>query len=123
MKEFKDEPVRQIVGIVGDIRSEALDSKPRAIMYVPQAQLPDAETAFFQRLLPIAWLVRTEREPAGLVRSIQEQLREATGLPVTDVAPMSRVVWGRPAGRGSALSSWVFSGQSLSCSRQLESMD
>jgi putative ABC transport system permease protein len=89
---FKDEPVRQIVGIVGDIRSEALDSKPRAIMYVPQAQLPDAETAFFQRLLPIAWLIRTEGEPAGLMRTIQEQLRQATALPVTDVAPMSRVV-------------------------------
>jgi putative ABC transport system permease protein len=95
MKEFKDEPVRQIVGIVGDIRSEALDSKPRAIMYVPQAQLTDAETAFFQRLLPIAWLVRTEGEPTGLIQAIQEQLRQATGLPVTDVAPMSRVVWGQ----------------------------
>jgi putative ABC transport system permease protein len=70
---FKDEPVRQIVGIVGDIRSEALDSKPRAIMYVPQAQLPDTETAFFQRLLPIAWLVRTDGEPAGLTRAIQER--------------------------------------------------
>jgi putative ABC transport system permease protein len=52
---LKDEPVRQIVGIVGDIRSEGLDARPRPILYVPQAQIPDAESAFFLRLLPMAW--------------------------------------------------------------------
>jgi putative ABC transport system permease protein len=92
MSEFKDEPVRQIVGIVGDIRSDGLDTAPRPIMYVPQAQIPDAENAFFHVLLPIAWVVRTEGEPSGLIPAIQEQLRRTTGLPVTDVAPMSRVV-------------------------------
>ncbi len=92
MKEFKDEPVREIIGIVGDIRSEGLDTKPRPIMYVPQAQLPDAENAFFLRLLPLAWIVRTESEPRTLIPAIQEQLRQSTGLPVTDVAPMDRVV-------------------------------
>jgi predicted permease len=92
MKEFRDEPVRQIVGIVGDIRSEGVDAKPRAIMYVPQAQLPDAENAFFLRLLPLAWVVRTQPESRTLLAAIPEQLRQSTGLPVTDVAPMDRVV-------------------------------
>jgi len=93
MKEFKDEPVRQIVGIVGDIRSEGLDTKPGPIMYIPQAQLPDAETALFLRLLPLAWVVRTQGKPRGLIPAIQEQLRHSTGLPVTDVASMDQVVW------------------------------
>jgi putative ABC transport system permease protein len=97
MKEFKDEPVRQIVGIVGDIRSEGLDAKPRPIMYVPQAQLPDAENALFLRLLPLAWVVRTQGAPRGLVPAIREQLRQATGLPVTDVVSMGEVVWGQTA--------------------------
>jgi len=97
MKEFKDEPVRQIVGIVGDIRSEGLDTKPRPIMYVPQAQLPDAENTFFFRLLPLAWVVRTQGQPHALVPAIREQLRYATGLPVTDVASMDEVVWGQTA--------------------------
>jgi putative ABC transport system permease protein len=97
MKEFKDEPVRQIIGIVGDIRSEGLDTKPRPIMYIPQAQLPDAENAFFLRMLPLAWLVRTEGQPRRMIPAIQEQLRHSTGLPVTDVASMEQVVWGQTA--------------------------
>jgi predicted permease len=92
MKEFQDEPVRQIIGVVGDIRSEGLDAKPRPIMYVPQAQLPDAENAFFLRLLPLTWVVRTQSEPLTLLAAIQEQLHQSTGLPVTDAAPMDRVV-------------------------------
>ncbi len=95
MKEFQDEPVRQIVGIVGDIRSEGLDAKPRAIIYVPQAQLPDAENAFFLRLLPLAWVVRTQSESRTLLAAIPEQLRQSTGLPVTDVAPMDHTVRGQ----------------------------
>jgi ABC-type antimicrobial peptide transport system permease subunit len=62
-------------------------------MYIPQAQLPDAETALFLRLLPLAWVVRTQGKPRGLIPAIQEQLRHSTGLPVTDVASMDQVVW------------------------------
>jgi predicted permease len=92
LDSFKDEPVRQIVGIVGDIRSEGLDTKPRPVMYVPQAQVPDAESVFFFRLMPMAWLVRTQGSHRVPVRQVEEQLREATGLAVTDVAPMDQVV-------------------------------
>jgi len=90
---FKDEPVRQIVGIVGDIRSEGLDTKPRAIMYVPQAQLPDAEGAFFFGLIPVAWVVRTHGDSAKLTQTIQERLRQASALPVTDISSMQHDVW------------------------------
>jgi hypothetical protein len=93
LDSFKDEPVRQIIGVVGDIRSEGLDTKPRPVMYVPQAQLPDAESGFFFRLMPMAWLVRTQGSHRVPVRQIEDQLREATGLAVTDVAPMDQVVW------------------------------
>lgn len=89
---FKEEPIRQIAGIVGDIRSEGLDVKPRAIMYVPQAQLTDAESAFFARLLPVAWVVRTHGESHGLATVIAEQLRQATKLPVTDVSAVQNMV-------------------------------
>ena len=92
LDSFKDEPVRQIVGIVGDVRSEGLDTKPRPIMYVPQEQVPDAENAFFFRLMPMAWVVRTQGSHRISVRQVAEQLREATGLAVTDVAPMDQVV-------------------------------
>jgi putative ABC transport system permease protein len=80
---------------VGDVRDEALDSKPHAVMYVAQAQLPDAVNQLFFPLLPMEWLVRTRGQPQALLASIQEQLRQATGLPVpeNDIGSMDQVVW------------------------------
>jgi predicted permease len=95
INQFKDEPMRQIIGIVGDVRDEALDSKPHPVMYVPQAQLPDAVNQLFFPLLPMEWIVRTQGEPRALIPSIQEQVRQATGLPVpvNDLGSMDQVVW------------------------------
>ena len=40
-----EEPARQIIGIVGDTRDGGLNRDPRLTMYIPVAQMPDAETA------------------------------------------------------------------------------
>ena len=32
--------MREIVGVVGDVRNRALNQEPRAAFYVPQAQVP-----------------------------------------------------------------------------------
>jgi predicted lysophospholipase L1 biosynthesis ABC-type transport system permease subunit len=92
MREFQDEPERQIIGIVGDTRDGGLNSDPNPTMYIPQAQVPDAANALNVRLTPIAWVVRTQTEPHSLSSAVQEQLRQATGLPVTDVRSMAEVV-------------------------------
>ncbi len=92
MREFEAEPERQIIGIVGDTRDGGLNSEPGPAMYIPQAQVPDAANALNVRLTPIAWVVRTETEPHSLSSAVQEQLRQATGLPVTDVRSMGEVV-------------------------------
>ncbi len=92
MREFKDEPDRQIIGIVGDIRDGGLNNDPRPSMYIPQAQVPDAANALNVALTPIAWVVRTQGEPHGVSAPVQEQLRQSTGLPVTDVRTMAEVV-------------------------------
>jgi ABC-type antimicrobial peptide transport system permease subunit len=92
MKDFKDEPPRQIIGIVGDVRNERLNTDPEPMMYVPQAQLPDAENAWFARTTPMAWVIRTQGEPHTLVPAIREQLRQATGLPVSNLLSMDEVV-------------------------------
>jgi putative ABC transport system permease protein len=90
-KRFDGDPARQIIGIVGDVRDEGLNSIPRAIMYVPQAQLSDtwSETFFAP---PTAWAVRTLSEPHTLAPAIREQLRQATGLPASDADTMDQVV-------------------------------
>jgi predicted permease len=92
MREFQDEPERQIVGVVGDTRDGGLNSEPGPAMYIPQAQVPDAANALNVRLTPIAWVVRTQSEPHAFSASVQEQLRQASGLPVTDVRSMGEVV-------------------------------
>jgi predicted lysophospholipase L1 biosynthesis ABC-type transport system permease subunit len=92
MREFKDEPDRQIIGIVGDTRANGLNDNPNPTMYIPQAQVPDAANALNVALTPIAWVVRTQGEPHSVSAPVQEQLRQVTGLPVTDVRTMAEVV-------------------------------
>jgi putative ABC transport system permease protein len=92
MREFADEPERQIIGVVGDVRDGGLSSDPNPTMYIPQGQVPDAANALNVRLTPIAWVVRTRVEPHSVSAAVQEQLREASGLPVSDIRTMSEVV-------------------------------
>jgi predicted permease len=92
MREFADEPERQIVGVVADSRDNGLANTPQPKMFIPQAQLPDAANALNVRLTPIAWVVRTQGQPELLSQAVQEQLRQVTGLPVSDVRSMETVV-------------------------------
>lgn len=92
MREFADEPERQIIGVVGDTRDGGLNNDPGPMMYVPQAQLPDAINALNTSIRPMTWIVRTTVEPMTISETVQEQIRQATGLPVTDVRSMDSIV-------------------------------
>jgi predicted permease len=92
MREFAGEPARQIIGVVGDTHLGSLTSNPGVTMYIPQAQVTDAANALNVGLTPMAWIVRTRTAPGSLSTQIQEQLRKSTGLPVSDVETMDRVV-------------------------------
>jgi putative ABC transport system permease protein len=43
-------------------------------------------------LTPVAWVVRTQVEPHSVSQAVQEQLRQASGLPVSQVRTMNEVV-------------------------------
>lgn len=92
LDELKDEPVRQIIGVVGDVRDQGLRNAPRAVLYVPQVQVPDAWTARYIRDDFMTWVAHTQTAPGKLAPAIQEQLRKATGLPVSAPVSMSKVV-------------------------------
>jgi ABC-type antimicrobial peptide transport system permease subunit len=92
MREFAAEGERQIVGVVADIKSNGLDSEPQPQMFIPQAQVPDLANALNVSLTPISWIVRTQVPPQSLSGAIQDQLRQATGLPVSDVRSMDEIV-------------------------------
>jgi putative ABC transport system permease protein len=92
MREFMTEPPRQIVGVASDVRNAGLDEEPFPMMYIPQAQLPDAANELNVRITPMAWVVRTRGAPYALSAAVQQQLREVSGLPVSNVRSMEDVV-------------------------------
>jgi predicted permease len=92
MKEFASESERQIIGVVGDTRDGGLNQDPGPAMFIPQAQVPDLANALNVSLSPMGFVVRTAGPPMAMSASIQEELRKATGLPVSDVRPMAEVV-------------------------------
>jgi predicted permease len=84
---------RQIIGIVGDTRTRALDSPPGPMMYTPIAQMPDGMTALNSRVAPLFWVVRSKVEPHSLANSMAEALRVASGgLPVAHIRTMDEIV-------------------------------
>jgi predicted permease len=89
---MEDEPEREIIGIVANVRNRGLDDEPAPTMYVPHAQLPDAFNAFFLSSVPVAWAVRTTGDPSGLATVLERELRDVTGVPVVNVETMEEIV-------------------------------
>ena len=56
--EDEDSMMREIVGIVGDVRNRNLDTEPRAAYYVPQTQVP------FSQMVAV---VKTNSEPRSFI--------------------------------------------------------
>ena len=61
-------------------------------MFIPQAQVPDPVNALNTRLSPMVWVIRTSVPPLSLSAAAQDQLRQATGLPVANIRSMSQIV-------------------------------
>jgi putative ABC transport system permease protein len=86
------EPPRQVIGVVGDTHDEGLNRDPFPIMFIPVAQMPDAETALNSRVAPLWWIVRSTVDPYTLVTSISAALRDASGgLPVAHIRTMDEI--------------------------------
>lgn len=83
-----EEPARQIIGVVSDIRDQSLDHNSEPEVYVPAAQVSDARMVNGS----VAWVIRTHRAAPSLDSSIQAELRQATGQPVPAVRSMEEIV-------------------------------
>jgi putative ABC transport system permease protein len=89
---YTEQP-RQIIGIVGDTRVQALSHEPDPMMYTPIAQMPDGMTALSSRMAPMFWIVRSQVEPHSLTNPMAEALRVASGgLPVAHIRTMDEIV-------------------------------
>jgi len=97
---------RQIVGIVGDIRHNALDSEPLPTIFLPSAQNPNVFASL---------VVRTSSDPVPLAASIQAEIHAIDkDQPVADIRTMDDVLSdsvARPRFQSTLLG--LFSGLSL----------
>jgi putative ABC transport system permease protein len=84
--------IRQVIGIVDDVRALRLTNIPRPIMYLPMAQIPDAQLASILGNEPLAWIVRTTGDVGSLAAQIQAEVRDATRAPVTDLQTMNEIL-------------------------------
>jgi putative ABC transport system permease protein len=83
-----EQPPRQIVGIVGNVRNNGLNLVPQPAVFIPSAQRPDTQWAGDS----VSWVVRTRSQSASLDTEIQNTLRQATGLPVAPLRSMEDVI-------------------------------
>ncbi|MBZ5654976.1 MAG: ABC transporter permease [Acidobacteriia bacterium] len=80
----QSEPQREIVGVVGDIRSSPFNFKPDPTTYVPFAQVPQSSSAF---------VVRTSGDPLTLAASVIAQVRGIDAdEPAYDVRSLEQVI-------------------------------
>jgi len=90
--EFED-PVRQLIGVVGDTRDNGLDSDPPPMVFVPSAQVPDALTRLGNSLIPPRWIVKSQAPLSSLTGPIQQAfLAVDAQLPLADIKPMDDIV-------------------------------
>ena len=74
-----EEPPRQIVGIVGNVRENGLGNAGVGVMYIPQPQMTEGLTALANSVIPLSWAVRTATDPSPLRPAIERELRAVDG--------------------------------------------
>lgn len=87
-----EDPVREIIGVVGDVRQDGLDQPAPGTMYLPAAQIPDLETRMMNGALGESWVVRTPTGGAGVLPVIRRIFMENVQAPLLSVEPMSEVI-------------------------------
>jgi predicted permease len=76
--------MREIVGIVGDVRDDSLGQDPRPMVYVPYAQAP-----FWGANV----VVKSTLSPSSVAATIRQEVQKIDkDLPVTDVAMMPDII-------------------------------
>ena len=86
------EPVRQVIGIVGDVREDSLNQDPLPAVFVPSEQRTYASAANPSGATAMWVVIRTRVQSASLDSAIERELRQATGLSVTHVRSMESIV-------------------------------
>ena len=89
--DFED-PVREIVGVAGDIKQAGLDQPTPGVMYLPASQLPDQETRMFNGLLGMSWIVRTKSDEVDVATAARRIFMDNAHTPLLSVEPLDQVI-------------------------------
>jgi MacB-like periplasmic core domain/FtsX-like permease family len=87
-----EDPVREIVGVVANVKQTGLDQPAPGIMYLPAAQIPDLETRMMNGLLGESWVVRTQSAHLDVLPAIRRIFMENAHAPLLSVEPMNEVI-------------------------------
>jgi predicted permease len=88
-----EEPAREIVGVVGNVRENGLTDGNRGVMYVPAGQVTNGLTQLANNVLPLSWVIRTTMDPLALTGAIQREFLAVDGqMPVSKFRTMEKVI-------------------------------
>lgn len=89
--EFED-PVREIVGVVGNVKQLGLDAPAPAAMYLPSGQLPDSMARLEGRIYGMSWLVRVKSSQVNLAAPLRQVFLDSAQLPIAGMTSMDQVM-------------------------------
>jgi putative ABC transport system permease protein len=88
-----EEPTREIVGIIGNIRENGLKNGDQPVMYVPQSQVTDGLTQLANSVIPLSWIVQTAADPSSLSAAIQHEIQSVDSqLAASKIRTMDQVI-------------------------------
>ena len=90
---FSPDAVREVVGIVGDVKLDGLDqTRPSATLYFPLDQVSVPSTGGWNSF-PMTLVVRSTSSPAGLVSAVSNAVHEVDReMPLRDIQTMDDLV-------------------------------
>lgn len=91
--EFSPGSVREVVGVVGDVKDDGLDqTRPPATLYVPLAQV-SAPVDGGWNSFPMTLVVRSASNPSGLVSAVSNSIHSVDPeIPLKDILTMDDLV-------------------------------
>jgi putative ABC transport system permease protein len=88
-----DEPPRQIVGIVGNVREAGIQRGEVGVMYVPQSQVAEGLTSLASSVIPLSFAIRTNATPDSLRTAIDREIHAVDSvIPITQERTMEQVI-------------------------------
>ena len=89
---FFPESVREVVGVVGDVKLDGLDQdRPSTILYMPLAQISVPSVGW--QSFPMALVVRSATNPTGIVSAVTNAVHQVDReIPVRDILTMDELV-------------------------------